>query len=103
MRFPTLRELMLTKLRNIEQAISDLNQEICFINNGEKYSNADLFSKKNWLDKCLVEFEEMHETACRFKEEYCSCGSGLVPNDINDNDETMCNECFNTPKVESNG
>ena len=103
MRFPQIKEIMRSKINSVRSGLNDFEQELNFINSGEKYSNDDLFKKKLWLDTQLMELEELHDIACKFKDEFCSCGSGLLPNDIDSSENPVCNECFIAPIIESSG
>ena len=103
MRYPILKNQIRAKLVLIKEALDCYEQELNFINDGEKYSCRGIFSTKQNLDRHLVEFEEMHERGCDFEKVFCPCGSGLVPDDIDGNEEPTCKDCFVSPVLESSG
>ena len=103
MRFAVLKNQLRAKFVEVDEAAKSYLQELEFVNDGPKYSNQDLFSKYNYWQSKLMELDELHEIACKFDTEFCLCGSGLIPNGVNEKDEPSCKECDTTRTIESNG
>ena len=102
-KFPIIKENILMKGKELEEALSKFLKDTSEINNGMEYYNNETISDFNWIVEKLNDLEKLHKIGLDFNET-CQCGSGFIPRGFDENESLpFCKECEHEFNITTSG
>jgi hypothetical protein len=85
---------MQVKLKEVIQALKELDEKIDTINLGENYYLKGVDKYFAEALRLMYELKVLQDQALRFYDAFCDCGSGISPISFDEeNETTKCKEC----------